>query len=68
MKKKKIYKGEKLIAEHLKLGWIVYDSCERKWINSYIKRHKDNIEECDSLKGLMRRCIFEDFVCLFKRK
>ena len=68
MKEKKIYKDGVLVAEHLKLGWIVYNSCERKWIKRYIRKHKDNIEGIESLKDLMISCSFYDFICLFKRK
>jgi hypothetical protein len=67
MKEEKIYKDKKLIAEHFKLGWIIYNSCERKWIKSYIKKNKDSIKEYESLKHLVRVNLLHDFICLLKR-
>lgn len=60
MKEKKIFKNEKIVAEHSNFGWIFYYN-EKKYIKSYIKKNKENIYNYESLLSSIRNCYIEDF-------
>jgi len=66
MKEKKIFKNEKIIAEHSGFGWIFHYN-EKKYIKSYIRRHKDKIHKYESLLSCIRGCYLDDILTIFKR-